>query len=182
MTKRKISERLSVWLPIGVDVELTQYGSGFYIPSDSLLRSYDVADFQHAAELALTLSDREEREKLFIQAIDLYRAPFLEEVDMTWAVNRRGHLQQLYTQILSGMASILRGRGETERALSFYNRALRNDLTREDIHHQIMQIYLELGQPDRAREQYQHLAQILDSEFKIQPAKQTRKLFESIDS
>jgi two-component SAPR family response regulator len=180
VTKRKITERLSLRMSNGREIELTQYGAGFYTPSDNIIRHYDVADFQATSEQALMLSDPAEQEKLFSLAIDLYRAPFLEGVDLPWVQARRFHLEQLHTQVLAGMAAICQGRGETERALGYYSRAIRSDALREDIHEAMMRIYLDAGMPDEARKQYRYLADILDKAYKIKPSAPIRELYESI--
>ena len=46
VTKRKISERISGKVGGSKSYELTQYQAGFYMPSEKVVRHYDVADFQ----------------------------------------------------------------------------------------------------------------------------------------
>ena len=66
VTKRKITERISVYVDDGANYELTTYSTGFYVPSDKIVRHYDVADFEQAMEGALLSYDAHERELLYL--------------------------------------------------------------------------------------------------------------------
>ena len=75
-------------------------------PQGALDVSYDVDDFLQAVERATTTDDMREAKRLYRQAIDLYKAPFLETMRLPWVDDRRNHLQQLYAQALVGMGRI----------------------------------------------------------------------------
>ena len=45
VTKRKITERISLYVVDDENYELTSYSTGFYVPSDKIVRHYDVFDF-----------------------------------------------------------------------------------------------------------------------------------------
>lgn len=180
VTKRKISERITMKVDDSGNYELTQYASGFYMPSDKVIRHYDVDDFQEAVERATITEDPREEERLLRRAIDLYKAPFLETVNMPWVEERRHHLRQLYAQALVGMGRISKARGELQPALGYFTRALKETPAREDIHREVMVLYLELDMPDDARAQYQHLEQLLKDQYGISPSKETRQLYEGL--
>jgi hypothetical protein len=74
VTKRKISERISMKVNTPGSYELTQYNGGFYLPSEKIVRHYDVADFQEAIERALVARDEREEETLLRRAINSYKA------------------------------------------------------------------------------------------------------------
>jgi len=180
VTKRKISERITMKVPEEGNFELTQYTSGFYMPSDKIVRHYDVIDFQEAVERATTSLDPREEEQLYRRAIDLYKAPYLETVDMPWVTQRRDHMQQLYTQALGGLGRICRDRGDREEALGYFSRTLKEAPEREDIHREMMQLYIDMDMADDARRQYHYLEHTLNEMYKIKPAQETRDLFESL--
>jgi len=182
VTKRKISERISMQVMDGKNYELTQYSGGFYMPSEKVIRHYDVAYFQDAIERSMTAMKDEEEEHLLMQAIDLYRAPFLQTVDMRWANDRRDHLRQLYAQALISMGRIHKRRENREHALGFFVRALKETPEREDIHREVMNLYLQLGMVADARMQYQTLERILRDTLGIGPSRETRELFDTIES
>lgn len=180
VTKRKISERITMKIDGGENYELTQYSSGFYMPGLKVVRHYDVLNFQEAVEEAMTTEDIREQERLYRRAVDLYKAPFLETVKMSWVKARRDHLRLLFAQALIGLGRIFRDRGQTEESFGFFSRALKETPEREDIHREVMKLYLAMKMPEEARKQYYHLEKLLSEEMNIAPASETRELFESI--
>jgi DNA-binding SARP family transcriptional activator len=181
VTKRKISERISSKLPGNEDVELTNYLSGFYLPSERIMRHFDVSDFQEAVEHGMKSSDEREKETLYRRAADLYKAPFLEGVDLDWVAARRQHLAELHAIALTGLARIYRDRGDLDPALGLLIRALKESPTREDLHREIMNLYMEMDRPEDARRQYQHLETLLQEQYEIAPSEETRQLYEQIE-
>jgi DNA-binding SARP family transcriptional activator len=176
VTKRKIAERLSMKVNDGQNYELTRYANGFYTPSEKLGRHYDVADFQSAVERALMTGDKAEEETLLRQAVELYRGPFLSEIDMEWIVARRDSLRQMYAQALIGLGRLTRRRDDLAEALGYFTRALAEVPEREDIHREVMNIYIKLGRNEDARRQYNLLADMLRTQLKISPSKETQEL------
>lgn len=181
VTKRKITERISMKVPEGGNHELTQYNSGFYMPSEKLVRHYDVGDFQDTVEKALVANSEREEIALLMRAIDIYRAPFLQTVEMPWVQQRRDTLRQLYAQALIQMGRIWAKRADENRSLGFYTRALKETPEREDIHRQVMTIYYKMGLVDDAKMQYKRLKQILNEKFGIDPSRETQELMTMIE-
>lgn len=182
VTKRKISERITMKVGSDDNYELTQYSSGFYMPSDKVVRHYDVADFQEALEQALVATDERKEENLFMRAIDLYKAQFLQTINMKWVEDRREHLRTMYAQALIGMGRIHNRRGDVEKALGYYVRSLKETPEREDIHREVMKIYLQLGMVYDARVQYQRLEEVLHTTVGISPSRESREVFEKIEA
>lgn len=182
VTKRKISERITMKVGSEDNYELTQYSSGFYMPSDKVVRHYDVADFQEALEQALVASDDRKEENLFMRAIDLYKAPFLQTINMKWVEDRREHLRTMYSQALIGMGRIHNRRGDVEKSLGYYVRSLKETPEREDIHREVMKIYLQLGMVHDARVQYQRLEEVLNTTVGISPSRESREVYEKIEA
>jgi two-component SAPR family response regulator len=180
VTKRKISERISLKVGDEDNYELTQYSSGFYMPSNKIVRHYDMGNFQSAVERAIVTHDDKEKERLYRRAIDLYKAPFLETISMPWVEERREQLKRLYSQALVGMGRVAAKQNQHEESLGYFTRALRETPEREDVHRDVMTIYIQRGMTDDARNQYQYLKQFLKDEFRIAPCKESRELFESI--
>jgi two-component SAPR family response regulator len=181
VTKRKIAERLSMKVDDGHNYELTRYANGFYTPSEKLGRHYDVADFQTAVERALMTSDRQEEETLLKQAVDLYRGTFLSAIDMDWIVARRDTLRQMYAQALIGLGRITRRREDLPEALGYFTRALVEVPEREDIHREVINIYIKQGRKEDARRQYTLLADMLRTQLKISPSRETQELLKLMD-
>lgn len=182
VTKRKISERISMKVEGSKNYELTQYSAGFYVPSDKVIRHYDVGDFQAAIERAMVTTDDAEEERLLAEAVDLYRAPFLQNTRMDWMDNRRDHLQQLNAQALIGLGRLNKRRGDDESALGFFIRSLKETPQREDIHREIMSTYLRLGRADDARAQYRILTETLRTQLNIGPSRESQDLYKLVDA
>lgn len=178
VTKRKITERINMKVQQSGSFELTQYNSGFYLPSDKVVRHYDVSDFVESVEKALIATDEREQQYLFARAIDLYKAPFLQTIEMEWVVKRREDLRMMYAQALVGMGRLCAGDGDDRRALGFLTRALKETPEREDIHRQVMSLYVKLGMVDDAVTQYQYLSEYLKTNLHIGPSRETISLYE----
>ncbi|MBI5961110.1 MAG: hypothetical protein HY866_20405 [Chloroflexi bacterium] len=172
VTKRKISERLGY--------ELTNYSSGFYIPSPRLTIHYDVRILENAADRAIEFE--EEAPSLWYQAIQLYRADFLPNVHTPWANTRREILKNKYARALIGLGRYHRGLNEPDRALGYLLRALREKPDWEDVHQDVMMIYYQMGRRDEAIAQYRQLEKSLSKMFNIKPGKETRRLYEIISA
>jgi two-component SAPR family response regulator len=182
VTKRKITERISMKITDDGSYELTQYNSGFYMPSDKVVRHYDAGDFQEAVDKALVAGSEKEEVALLSRAIDIYKAPFLQTIEMKWVVQRRDTLRQLYAQALIGMGRIYNRRSEDQRAIGFFTRSLKETPEREDIHRQVMGLYQKLGMLDDAVMQYRKLEQVLNDTLRIAPSRETRELYETIEA
>jgi two-component SAPR family response regulator len=182
VTKRKISERISMKVGSSKNYELTQYSGGFYMPSDKIVRHYDVTDFQDAIERSMIASDDRQEEELLTRAIELYKAPFLQTVLMHWTGERRDQLRQLYAQALISMGRIHKRRGNPQHALGFFVRSLKETPEREDIHREVMTIYLKLDMPRDALMQYRNLEQVLRDTLSIDPSRDSRELLSLIEA
>lgn len=171
VTKRKINERL--------DYDLTQYASGFYSHSEELDIFYDVFAFTKAVEEAM-MADPKDAEKHWAEAVRLYRAPFLHRLEMDWAHDRREELRRQNAQAQIGLGRILEERNEIDNALKHYVRALNATPEREDIHRQVMALYLQQGNKDKAAAQYTILERSLKETLNIAPSPETIALYKEI--
>lgn len=180
VTKRKITERISMNVDDDDNYELTSYSAGFYMPSNKVVRHYDVFDFEEAIEQALVSEDPHEQEVLFSHAIDIYKGPFLQTVTLPWVEERRAQLQEVYAEALIGMARLQVAQEAWEEALGFYARALKEAPQREDIHRDAMQMYVNLGRSDDAKVQYKALTDHLKKTVGVPPSNESQELFNSL--
>ena len=181
VTKRKITERISAYVDDGRNYELTSYSTGFYVPSDKIVRHYDVADFEQAMEGALLSQDAHERELLYLRAIEIYKAPFLHPVRLPWVEARRTQLKYMYAEALIGMARLKTDQNAWEEALGYFARALKEAPQREDIHRGAMQMYINLGRNADARQHYTVLERLLKRKLGVKPAVETQALLQQLE-
>lgn len=167
VTKRKVSERLGY--------ELTSYSGGFYRPSDQIKIHYDVGNFEK--EVAVGEQGGKESIDTWYRAIRLYRNEFLHTTEMPWIDERREQLKLIYAGSLISVGRIYKSLGDTDKAISFYLRALREVPQREDIHRDVMTIYEGRGERDKAVAQYKALRDILKRTLNITPSAATRTLY-----
>ena len=180
VTKRKITERISMNVDDGNNYELTNYSTGFYVPSEKIVRHYDVADFETAMEGAMLSNDPHQREVLYSHAIDIYKAPFLHPVKLPWVVARRKQLQLMYAEALIGIARVKQDGDEWEEALGYFARALKEVPQREDIHRGAMQMYINLGRNADAVQQYTILERLLKRKLGVKPSKETQDMLSQL--
>lgn len=180
VTKRKITERISMHVNDDNNYELTNYSTGFYVPSNKIVRHYDVEDFETAMEGAMLSSDPHQRELLYGHAIEIYKAPFLHPVKLPWVVARRKQLQAMHAEALIGMARAKRDAGAWEEALGYYARALKEVPQREDIHRGAMQMYINLGRNADAAQQYNVLERLLKRKLSVKPSRETQALLSQL--
>lgn len=182
VTKRKISERISLKIDPSKTFEMTQYSGGFYTPGEKLTRHYDVFDFQSDVERAMISADENQEEELLLRAVEYYKSPFLEDTDMPWIAQRREQLRLLNSQALISLGRIYKRRGDSDHSLGFFTRSLAHTPEREDIHREIMNIYLKLGRKQDALNQYRQLAETLRTSYNINPSRETQDLFHVIEA
>lgn len=182
VTKRKISERISTSFDEPNNYELTSYKTGFYIPSEKVRRHYDVGEFQNAIEQAMIATSDDREKAMLTRAISLYRDEFLTTVSMDWSDDRRAQLKQSYAQALINMARLQQRKNEWQAALGYFARALKETPEREDIHREIMNIYLQQEMYDDAARQYQALEATVTETLQITPDRESQALYERVQA
>lgn len=181
VTKRKITERISMMVGDGESYELTAYSTGFYVPGDKIVRHYDVADFEQAIEGALLATDPALRQALYREAIDMYKAPFLFPLSLPWVEARRKQLQDMYAEALNGMARLKAEDEAWEESLGFYVRALKESPQREDFHRGTMQMYINLGRNADAWQHYNVLEKQLKRTLGVKPSRETQEMLSGLE-
>lgn len=182
VTKRKITERISSKVNDDDSYELTQYAAGFYRPSDKVMRHYDVADFEAAVEAARSTLDDAKQRQLYERAIAIYTAPYLETLDMPWVNERRDRLQRMLVDALTALGRLSKRQDKPEHALGYFIRALKYNAAREDIHRDVMELYITLERRTDAVQQYHMLVQQLQHAFGIPPSQETQAIYERIQA
>jgi two-component SAPR family response regulator len=142
---------------------------------------FDVREFDAWVRRARDVSfEDEEALDLWQRAVELYGGDLLPDVGRDWCVTRREELRQMYVEALVGVGRCHEARREFNEAISWYRRALDADELREDVHRRIMQCYVEGGRRAEAVEQYHRCESTLARELGLDPAPETRELYERI--
>ncbi len=152
---------------------------GFNLGSDFRL---DVAEFEHRCDWAAQLEDHstDKAAGLYRQAIDLYRGDLLTECYDDWCLVERERLRRLYLQALDSLLAFHVKRNELAEAIDIAARILESDPLREEVHRDLIDLYVASGQRAAALRQYRLCEQTLKRELGIEPMPETQSLFRSL--
>ena len=167
--------------PRGLYLHTTPTGEvGFNQESNHWL---DVAVFEAQIHGTLTRSiseiDSEDIQKLE-NALELYTDDLLEGLYDDWALRERERLRRLYLNCLAYLMRYYKHHLAFEKSLRYGHQILDKDPLREEIHREIMHLYLEHGQRARALQQYERCTEILATELGIPPMAETQALYDQI--
>ena len=112
------------------------------------------------------------------KAIELYSGGFLNGKGYEWAVEKARNLEKDYTELLGEAARFYIECEQPQRALVKLYKILEINPFREDIHNQIILLYIELGRKNEALQQYLTLEKLLREELGVRPKEKIRKLFQ----
>lgn len=180
VTKRKITEAICRCVDDVENCELTRYLSGYYRPNPDIIRHYDVNEFEDYLDRAANTDTIEERDRYLKLAVHLHRAPYLAGIDLPWVVERRRKLMSRHVDALTTLARSATAQGDYSAAIGWYARVLRYEKHREDIHRDLMRVYLHHGEPEAALEQYHRLSNYLTETVGLAPSADTLVLRDRI--
>lgn len=146
---------------------------GFNGESDYWL---DVAEFESRYALAEQASTPEQRMALLDQAVALYRADLLPDCYEDWCLVERERLQRLHLDALAQLLEYNTARRDYTAAIGYGRRILAFDPLREEIHRDLVSLYLAARQPTAALRQYRACEEILRRELGVAPMPETRAL------
>ncbi|MGD2205468.1 MAG: BTAD domain-containing putative transcriptional regulator [Anaerolineae bacterium] len=117
-------------------------------------------------------------ERLYRQAIALYRGDFLADLDVyqldCWT--ERARYRQLYLDGLQGLGDLLQAQNRDEEAIELYRKVLAEEPCREVAARELMRLALQDGERSKALSQYARLEENLERELDVEPTPQTRRL------
>lgn len=114
------------------------------------------------------------------QAVQLYTGDLLEGFYDDWALRERERLRHLYLSSLTCLMRYYRHHHLYESSLAYGRQVLQHDPLREEIHREMMRLYLESGQRSLAIQQYETCCEVLAQELGIPPMEETQALYHQI--
>ena len=112
--------------------------------------------------------------------IHLYIGELLEGFYDDWALRERERLRSLYLKSLAHLMCYYGHNGTYENAIACSQQILNHDPLREEIHREVMRLYLQSGQRAQAIRHYKSCCQILDAELGVPPMEETQALYHQI--
>ena len=139
----------------------------------------DVAEFEVRARIIAQRPGGVKGEDIDAVAAALghYTGDLLEGFYDDWVLRERIRLQDLHCNILEWLMAHYRQTGQLNRGIDCGLKILACDPLREEIHCQVIRLYLDHGQRSRALRQYQQCCDLLSSELGIPPMEETRALY-----
>ena len=112
--------------------------------------------------------------------MQLYQGELLEGFYNDWALRERESLRTLYLNGLAYLMKYEKYYGSHEKSLAYGRHILEIDPLREEIHREMMRLYIKNGQRALAVRQYKACCEILNVELDIQPMAETQALYAQI--
>jgi hypothetical protein len=113
-------------------------------------------------------------------ALPLYVGELLEGFYEDWVLAERERMRAIYMNALSRLMRYYKQQSAYAESLAYGEMLLRGDPFREDIHREMMRLYVLNGQRPLAVRQYEICRTILASEMDIQPMDETQRLYAQI--
>lgn len=142
---------------------------------------YDAHRFEEILGEA-TSAEPEAAEKLYRQAVELWRGDYLAEFSSEWCIAKREELRRKYVNVLVQLARLCQKRKNYQDAVTFYQRALQEDPFAERIHRVLILCYCAAGERHMAIKHYLGYADYLLEEMGISPMDETVELYDQITS
>jgi DNA-binding SARP family transcriptional activator len=158
-------------------LRVTPYEIGFNPAGDYWL---DVAEFESRCALADKATPRDQQATLYSQAISFYAGDLLTDCYEEWAALERERLQSLYLKALTGVLEFHTQCKEYDVAIDCARRILACDSLREEVHRDLIGLYLTAGRPAMALRQYRVCEDLLQRELAVAPMSETQALLAHI--
>jgi PAS domain S-box-containing protein len=138
----------------------------------------DVDAFEKKLAAAGRVESPIRQERLYRQAIALYRGDFLADLDAyqldCWT--ERARYRQLYLDALQGLGDLLVREARGDEAMALYRKVLAEDPCREVAARSLMRLALQNEERAKALSQYARLEENLKRELGVEPSQKTRRL------
>ncbi|MCW3052384.1 MAG: DNA-binding transcriptional activator of the family, partial [Chthonomonadales bacterium] len=138
----------------------------------------DVAQFENAVRRAQTATDTREQLGHWSEAIGFYKGRLLPALYDDWILREQQHLETLYLTALHKMIALCVQVGDVGTALEYALRAVDTDPLNEELHAEVLRLYVAAAQPSAAVRHYQQLEKTLREQLDSVPSRETRALIE----
>ncbi|HZP81210.1 MAG TPA: BTAD domain-containing putative transcriptional regulator, partial [Chthonomonadaceae bacterium] len=151
-----------------------------YVQLNPALFTTDVAEFSAALQAENQSEEDAEKIKSLSFAVELYHSGLLPDYEEAWVEAERQRLENAYLGALRKLTRLLAQARDFDRAIDYAWRAIRIDPLREDSHRSLMRLYIGIGRPTAALQQYRELEHVLKTELGTAPSAATRELAKQI--
>ncbi|RNB89518.1 response regulator [Brevibacillus fluminis] len=122
----------------------------------------------------------EKSSQLFERAEALYTGELLKGKAYEWASDQSRQIEQDYIELLETAARFHVQQNLLQKGLYYFCEILKMDAVREDINHEVIRLYAELGRKNDALRQYRMLEELLLRELGTTPDPQMREFIQRL--
>jgi DNA-binding SARP family transcriptional activator len=113
-------------------------------------------------------------------ALRMYRGEFMQGSYEPWVEEQRTYYREQYLRLLEALAGVAQTSEDWPRAMQLAQLIIREDQFREDIHCILIKAHAAMGNRGAAKEHYEGLKRLLQSELGVEPSVETRKLYQQL--
>ena len=158
--------------------DVINFQDEIYQFNNSMDYEYDIESFLNEIDLSRQAEDIVQKISHYKTAYQLYKGPYLPDIEETWVLTERGRLHQLYMDTLVSLAEDYLEIQKLEDALNTCVIAVREDPCLEAAHRLAMRVHASRGNQAAIVRQYELCKQALKDEFNTTPSFQTEQLFQ----
>ncbi|MGH8077454.1 MAG: AfsR/SARP family transcriptional regulator [Lysobacter sp.] len=114
------------------------------------------------------------------QGVRLYKSDILLDITEDWALREREKHRRNYLNALGRLMQLATIQRDYTNGIRHAQAILDSDALREDVHRQLMQLFMLSGQRAQALRQFEHCRELLRRELAIQPMRETLALYQQI--
>ena len=160
--------------------EVVLYHDNFYIFNPDVDYQYDVEEFRQLVAQAKQSRSVVEKIAAYKNAVEIYRGPFLEDMDQSWIEPHRENYRQIYIRAVMDLSEQLISLNRPEEVLYYCWRLVSAFPLIEEPYILIMQAHAMLGNRHEIENAYNRIKTSLSEELGISPSEKTTKLYESL--
>lgn len=143
----------------------------------------DVAEFEsRVAKITALPVEKVSLQDVYLleDTVHLYKGDLLEGHYCEWALRERERLRLIYLDAMFYLMRFYCLQNNASKAIGYGQKIIAFDPLREDVHRQMIRLYLQNGQRSLAVRQYRLCEAVLRDELAIQPMRETQLLFEQV--
>ena len=114
------------------------------------------------------------------RAVELYRGPYLTDLDADWCNRRRQRLETWYLRLLEALIKHAHAERQPERVVAYAELYLQTDPDNEVVHEALMRSYALFGNRRAALRHYQRYTERVREELDAAPSRRLRLLSEQL--
>jgi len=156
------------------------FNDNYYRFNNTLDFEYDVLSFEQYISQAEEEKDTPKAAQLLEAAVELYKGPFLSDVDATWFGVERQRYAEMYMNTLHKLYAHYQNQKNLEKALEITKHIIQNDPSNEEAYCNAMNIYYGLGNTAAIIRIFEQCKQQLSKEYGLEPSENTVRCFESL--